>query len=65
MLALTGELPATAVTDSYTGVDITIPFKSGRALILDGILFTYGVSGYAFATASGSITLDGFVNRIT
>lgn len=65
MLGLTGDLPSTINTDSYKGVDITIPFKSGRALILDGVLFTYGVSGYAYSTASGSITLDGFVNRIT
>jgi len=65
MLGLTGERPYTVGSSVYEGVDITIPFKSGRALILDGILFSWAVSGYAYASSGGDITLDGFVNRMT
>ena len=66
MLSVTGELDdAIRNATVYEGMDITIPFKSGRALILDGVLFSWAVSGYAYATSAGDITLDGFVNRMT
>tara|TARA_R110000765_G_scaffold128347_1_gene226475 strand:+ start:50 stop:430 length:381 start_codon:yes stop_codon:yes gene_type:complete len=58
-------MPTTSATDIAHGVDITIPFKSGRALIFDGVLMPHSLSAAAYADVSSSISIDGFVNRIT
>jgi len=58
-------LPATSATDVHHGVDVTIPFKSGRALVFDGTLLYGGLSAAAYASTANSISIDGFVNRIT
>ena len=64
MWALTG-MPSTSATDINEGVDITIPFKSGRALVFDGVLMPHSLSAAAYANVASSISIDGFVNRIT
>ena len=58
-------MPTTSATDINEGVDITIPFKSGRALVFDGVLMPHSLSAVAYANVSSSISIDGFVNRIT
>lgn len=58
-------MPSTSATDVYEGVDITIPFKSGRALVFDGTLMMHSLSAAAYASIGNSISIDGFVNRIT
>mgnify|MGYP003638671092 FL=1 len=58
-------MPSTSATDIHEGVDITVPFKSGRALIFDGVLMSHGLSAAAYANTAGSVSIDGFVNRIT
>ena len=63
LMGLTG-LPATVDGNVSESVAVTIPFKSGRALVFDGILMSHGLSAAAYASTSSSITLDGFVNRI-
>ena len=42
----------------------TIPSRSGRTLIADGVLLQNGNVISAYAQASASIMIDGFVNRI-
>ena len=64
MWALTG-MPSTSATDITEAVDITVPFKSGRALVFDGVLMPHSLSAAAYANVAGSISIDGFVNRIT
>lgn len=63
MWGLTG-MPTVSATDVYEGVDITIPFKSGRALVFDGALMMHSLSAAAYANIGSSISIDGFVNRI-
>tara|TARA_Y100000310_G_scaffold335605_1_gene418049 strand:+ start:3936 stop:4319 length:384 start_codon:yes stop_codon:yes gene_type:complete len=58
-------MPSTSATDIFEGVDITIPYKSGRALVFDGVLMGHSLSAAAYATVVNSISIDGFVNRIT
>ena len=57
-------MPTTRVGDVSESVSVTIPFKSGRALVFDGVLMSHGLSAAAYASMASSITLDGFVNRI-
>ena len=56
--------PSTTATNVEEGVDITIPFKSGRALVFDGVLLPHSLSAAAYASVASSIAIDGFVNRI-
>lgn len=58
-------MPTTKVATYHEGVDITIPYKSGRALVFDGSLLYGGLSAGAYASVADVITIDGFVNRIT
>ncbi len=58
-------MPSTSGTDVYEGIDITIPFKSGRALVFDGVIMGHSLSAAAYAGIGSSISIDGFVNRIT
>jgi len=64
MWAMTS-MPSTSATTIQEGVDITIPFKSGRALVFDGTLMPHGLSAAAYSTIASTISIDGFVNRIT
>jgi hypothetical protein len=64
MWGLTGATSLSAVGINE-GVDITIPFKSGRALVFDGVLMPHSLSAAAYANIADSISIDGFVNRIT
>ena len=57
-------MPSTSATNVEDGVDITIPFKSGRALVFDGVLLPHSLSAAAYANVASSISIDGFVNRI-
>ena len=57
--------PTTEGIGANEGVDITIPFKSGRALVFDGVLLSHSLSAAAYADTAGAISIDGFVNRIT
>ena len=61
---LTG-MPTTSAADIYEGIDVTVPYKSGRALIFDGVLLYGGLSAAAYAAVTDTISIDGFVNRIT
>lgn len=58
-------MPSASASDVFESVDITIPFKSGRALVFDGSLLYGGLSAAAYCTVPNSISIDGFVNRIT
>jgi|LULG01.1.fsa_nt_gb hypothetical protein len=58
-------MPSGSAADVYDGVDITIPFKSGRALIFDGVVLYGGLSAGVYADVPATISIDGFVNRIT
>ena len=58
-------MPSVSASDVFESVDITIPFKSGRALVFDGSLLYGGLSAAAYCTVPNSISIDGFVNRIT
>ena len=58
-------MPTTSAGDVYECVDINIPFKSGRALVFDGTLMPHGLSAAVYAGTSNTISVDGFVNRIT
>ena len=67
MWGLSGDVPAAAsasVASVDTGVSITIPFQSGRALVFDGTLLMGGLSAAAYADTTDIISIDGFVNRI-
>lgn len=44
---------------------VGVPSKSGRTLVVDGKLIGNGLIVKAYAAVSGSILIDGFVNRIT
>lgn len=52
------------LTEPNDVVRVTIPSKSGRTMITDGKILQSG-SILAYASASGFINIDGFVNRIT
>lgn len=43
---------------------LTIPFKSGRYLVVDGRLLQNSLLVTAFASAANVIVIDGFVNKI-
>lgn len=43
---------------------ITIPFKSGRFLVVDGRLINNSLVVKAFASVANVIIIDGFVNQI-
>ena len=58
-------MPSLSTTDVTEAIDITIPFKSGRALVWDGTLLPHSVSACAYAETPGVISIDGFVNRMT
>ena len=60
---LTG-MPTLSTADIQEAVDVTIPFKSGRALIFDGALLLHSLSAAVFADTTNVISIDGFVNRI-
>jgi len=45
-------------------VQITIPFKAGRFLVVDGKLLQNGLIVRAFASVANVVMIDGFVNRI-
>ena len=44
---------------------ITIPYKSGRFLVIDGRLLNNSLVVRAFASVANVIVIDGFVNQIT
>lgn len=43
---------------------VTIPFKSGRYLVVDGRLINNALVVRAFASVANVIVVDGFVNKI-
>jgi len=43
---------------------ITIPFKQGRFLVVDGRLLQNGLTVKAFASVANVVIIDGFVNQI-
>ena len=43
----------------------SIPSRSGRTLVTDGMLLQNGNIISIYAQTSGSIMIDGFINRIT
>lgn len=51
-------------TGSANQIISSISGQSGRTLICDGMLLNNGLTAYAFAASTGSILIDGFVNRI-
>lgn len=61
--ALTG-MPSLSAAQVQEGVDVTIPFKSGRALIFDGALLLHSLSAAVYASQTNTISIDGFINRI-
>ena len=64
MMGLTG-VSTDRLATARDGVAITIPFRSGRALVFDGYLISHSLSAAVYAETGDSITIDGFVNRIT
>jgi len=59
---LTLEWGGVTVPNDHT--KITIPFKSGRFLVVDGKLLQNSLVVRAFAGTTNVITIDGYVNRI-
>lgn len=57
-------MPTASAADVHEAVDITVPFKSGRALVFDGTLMYGGLSAGVYADIPGTLSIDGFVNRI-
>ena len=51
-------------TGSFNQLPIGVGASSGRVCICDGMLLNGGLTVYAYASVSGSILIDGFVNRI-
>ena len=51
----------TVYPDDY--MTATVPIKTGRALVVDGKLLGGGLAVTAFTT-TGTVEVDGFVNRI-
>ena len=52
------------VTSPDNHVKMTIPFQSGRYLVLDGRLLQNSLVVRAFAATANVIVIDGFVNQI-
>lgn len=61
-VVLTIEWGEATVPDGNT--IITIPFKQGRFLVVDGRLLQNGLVVRAFASVTNVIIIDGFVNAI-
>lgn len=61
-VVLTIEWGETTVPDG--NIIVTIPFKQGRYLVVDGRLLNNGLLVTAFAGIANVIILDGFVNAI-
>lgn len=61
-VALTIEWGEATVPDG--NIVVTIPFKSGRFLVVDGRLLNNGLVITAFAAVANVIVIDGFVNQI-
>lgn len=59
---LTVEFGEATVPDG--NIIITIPFKQGRILVLDGRLLNNSLNVTAFASVANVIVIDGFVNKI-
>ena len=57
-------MPTLSTGDVQECIDVTIPFKSGRALIFDGALLLHSLSAAVYASTTNAISIDGFVNRI-
>ena len=51
-------------TGSANQIPIGIQNGFGRTCVCDGVLLNNGFSVYVYAQTSGSILIDGFVNRI-
>lgn len=62
-VTLTIEFGGTSVPDQ--NIVITIPYKAGLIPIVPGFLLNNSMNVTAFATVSGVVTLNGFVNYIT
>lgn len=61
-VVLTIEFGEATVPDGNT--IITIPFKQGRTLVIDGRLLNNSLNVTAFASVANVIVIDGFVNKI-
>jgi len=53
------------VDDIVDAVRATITPRTGRTLLVDGKVLQNGLSVRGYASISGSIMLDGYVNRMT
>jgi hypothetical protein len=53
-----------ATTEPNDVARFSVPSRSGRVLIVDGKLLNNGLTISAYCTASNSVVVDGFVNRI-
>ena len=51
-------------TGSANQLPVGISSGVGRTCVCDGVLLNNGLIAYAYATSTGSILIDGFVNRI-
>lgn len=61
-VALTIEFGEATVPDG--NIIVTIPFKAGRTLVIDGRLLNNSLVVRAFAATTNVIIIDGFVNQI-
>lgn len=61
-VVLTMEWGGVAVPDDQTIV--TIPFKQGRFLVVDGKLLNNSLIVRAFASVANVVIIDGYVNKI-
>lgn len=44
---------------------VSLPFQSGRVLVMDGRLLQNGLSACIYSEVEGVINIDGFINRVT
>ncbi len=51
-------------TGSLNQLPVIIASNIGRVCVCDGVLLNNGLTVYAYSSISGSILIDGFVNRI-
>lgn len=51
-------------TSPDNDIKITIPYKSGRFILCDGMLLNNGLVVAAYASVANVIMIDGFVNQI-
>jgi len=51
-------------TGSVNQIPTTLYTLAGRTLLCDGMLLNNGLTVYSFTSITGSILIDGFVNRI-